>query len=114
MAEASEAVDLEALAEEMLEQARGSGSGRLTRLFRAVPGGSLSQILLVLLEGRELSEHENPGQALLHTLRGRTELIAGDQRWELPAHSHIVIPEVRHSLVALEDSVVLLTVVRGD
>ena len=114
MTDPVEAVDLEVVADEMLERARGSGSGRVTRLFRAVPGGSLSQVLLVLLEGRELSEHENPGQALLHTLRGRTVLVAGDRRWELSAHSHIVIPPERHSLVALEDSVSLLTVVRGD
>lgn len=70
-----------------------------------------SQVLLVLRDGRELSEHENPGEALLHVLRGRVRLTADDERCDLSANEHIVIPQQRHGLLALEDAAVLLTVV---
>lgn len=106
-------VDLEVIADELLAQAGDAASGRATRVFRAVPGGSLSQVMLALRAGRELSEHANPGQALLHVLRGRASVTAGEDTWELATHGHMVIPEQRHNLLALEDAVVLLTVVRG-
>ncbi|HWL59448.1 MAG TPA: LuxR family transcriptional regulator [Microbacteriaceae bacterium] len=106
-------VDLEALGDELLTQASQSSSGRATQVFRAVPGGSLSQVMLALSDGRELAEHANPGQALLHVLRGRVSVTAGEDTWELGTHGHMTIPEQRHNLLALEDAVVLLTVVRG-
>jgi quercetin dioxygenase-like cupin family protein len=111
MSEAMSSVDLNELINELLAAAGGTSSGRATRVFRAVPGGQLSQVLLVLRDGRELSEHENPGEALLHVLRGRVRLTAGDERCDLSANEHIVIPQQRHGLLALEDAAVLLTVV---
>jgi quercetin dioxygenase-like cupin family protein len=66
----------------------------------------------VLLAGRELSEHENPGQASLQVLSGRVRLSAGADGWELGAGGHVRIPPRRHGLVALEDSVELPTMVK--
>ena len=54
----SVSVNLKALAEELLNKAAGTESGRATHVFRAVPGGSLLQVLLVLKDGKELSKHE--------------------------------------------------------
>ncbi|MGO1235107.1 MAG: cupin domain-containing protein [Microbacterium gubbeenense] len=113
MSETLSSVDLSALTEELLTTARSSRSGRATHVFRAVKGGALSQILLALAKGGTLSEHENPGEALLHVLRGRVELVAGSAAWELGANEHIVIPQERHSLLAQEESAVLLTVVKA-
>ena len=76
------------------------------------PEGVLSQVLLVLLAGRELSEHENPGEAFLQVLRGRVRLSAGDREWTLGQDGHVTIPQRRHALTADEDSIVLLTVAR--
>lgn len=112
MSETVSSVDLTALTDELLETARSSPSGRATRAFRAAPGGSLTQLLLVLADGRSLAHHDNPGEALLHVLRGRVQLTAGERSWELGAGEHIVIPDERHGVLALEDSAVLLTVVR--
>lgn len=112
MSETLSSVDLGALTEELLLAARASESGRATRAFRAVAGGSLTQLLLVLTEGNSLSDHDNPGEALLHVLRGRVRLTAGATSWELDADEHIVIPQERHGLLALEDAAVLLTIVR--
>ena len=106
-------VDLDTLTDELMATAGDSGSGRATHVFRAAPGGSLSQVLLVLRSGRELSEHENPGHALLHVLRGRVRLTAGEESIDLDTHGHLVIPPRRHGVLALEDSAVLLTDVRS-
>lgn len=113
MPETTTTVDLSALTDELLATAAAAENGRATRVFRAVPGGSLSQVLLVLRSGRELSEHSNPGEALLHVLRGRVRLTAGEETWDLGASEHLAIPPQRHSLVALEDAAVLLTVVKA-
>jgi quercetin dioxygenase-like cupin family protein len=37
-------------------------------------------------------------------------LITGDDAWEGASGDHLTVPPQRHSLAALEDSVVLLTV----
>ena len=109
----AEPIDLAALGDELMAEAAGAASGRATRVLRARPGGSLSQVMLALDAGRELSEHENPGQALLEIRRGRVRLVAGEVAWELGTGEHVVIPDRRHSLLALEDALVTLTVVRG-
>lgn len=113
MSETMSSVDLRAVADELLTVAATAASGRATRVFRAVPGGSLSQVLLVLRAGGELSEHENPGEALLHVLRGRVRFSAGGAVRDLSADEHLVIPQQRHGLLALEDAAVLLTVVKA-
>jgi quercetin dioxygenase-like cupin family protein len=104
--------NIDSLIDELMTTAGTAHSGRATRAFRAAPGGVMTQVLLALREGRELSEHENPGEALLHVLRGRVRLTAGDDAWDLGANDHVVIPQTRHSLLALEDAAVLLTVAR--
>ena len=55
---------------------------------------------------------ENPGEATLHVLRGRVRLACGDDSWEGSKGDLIEVPNARHSLYALEDSVVLLTVAK--
>ncbi|MFH0412273.1 cupin [Corynebacterium sp. L4756] len=113
MSDALNSVNLDSLIDELMEKAASVSSGRATHPFRAVPGGSLTQVLLILKEGKELSEHENPGQALLHVLRGRVKLTAAEDSLELGANDHAVVPQQRHGLTALEDSAVLLTVVHS-
>jgi quercetin dioxygenase-like cupin family protein len=63
-------------------------------------------------EGATLSEHENPGEATVHVLSGRLRLSAGDVSWDGRSGDLIVVPDSRHALEALEDSVVLLTVAK--
>jgi len=58
-----------------------------------------------------LDEHSNPGDATVHVLHGRVRLASGDVHWDGAAGHLIAVPDAAHSLEALEDSVVLLTVV---
>lgn len=59
-----------------------------------------------------MTEHENPGEATLIVLRGRVRLRSGEDEWDGRTGDLIVIPQARHSLEALEDSAVVLTVAK--
>jgi len=104
-------ISLEALAREQLELAATHGG----RAADTVIGGHervLRQTVVSLTEGTELAEHENPGEATVQVLRGRVRLSSGDQSWEGRTGDLLKVPDVRHSLLALEDSAVLLTVAK--
>lgn len=72
----------------------------------------LRQTVIGLIAGSELGEHENPGEATVHVLRGRVRLSSGEVSWEGRAGDLLKVPDARHSLQALEDSAVLLTVAK--
>lgn len=54
----------------------------------------------------------NPGEASVHVLRGRVLLAAGGQTWEGRDGDLLIVPDAPHSLQALQDSAVLLTVAK--
>lgn len=101
---------LTALARQQLRIAREASSGRSARTVHGGHEHTLRQTLIALVAGRSLDEHDSPGEATVHVLHGRVRLVAGDTGWEGSPGDLIVVPAVRHSLEALEDSAVLLTV----
>lgn len=72
----------------------------------------LRQTVVGLIEGSELGEHSNPGEATVYVLRGRVRLSSNDESWEARAGDLLKVPDARHSLQALEDSAILLTVAK--
>ena len=102
-------VDLEQLAEELLERARGEKSGRAGRTLPH-PVDGLRHTVIALTAGASLDEHESPGSASLLVLRGRARLAAGGDVTSLGTHQIAPIPDRRHSLHAEEDAVVMLSV----
>jgi quercetin dioxygenase-like cupin family protein len=62
--------------------------------------------------GARLAEHENPGEATALILHGRVRLWAGHHSWEAARGDLLIIPDRRHSLEALENSALLLTVAK--
>ena len=99
------------LGEQQLAAAHRSESGRAAVTVHGGREHDLRQTLIALVDGRELGEHEAPGEATLQVLAGRVRLTAGDEgSWDGSAGDYLVIPPRRHDLRALEDAVVLLTV----
>lgn len=94
----------------LLDEARTTSSGRAARTLVGGSGHALRQTLIALVSGRELADHANPGEATVHVLSGSVELHADGNAQQAGAGELLVVPDARHGLRALEDTVVLLTV----
>lgn len=107
------AIDLDAVGEELLQQARARPSvGRAARTLAPGEGVPLKQTLLAIAAGQRLADHRAPGTATLVVLRGRATLSWSDAAVDVAAGQWVVIPDAVHALQAVEDVVLLLTVSR--
>lgn len=102
---------LDELTEELLRQAEAANSGRAAHTVYGGTAHRLRQTTIALMAEHGLAEHNSPGEATLQVLRGRVRLSGASQSIELSAGGFVAIPDERHALDALDDSVVLLTVV---
>lgn len=101
-----------ALARHELGHAIDAPSGRSAKTVVGGHERRLRQTVMALRAGEELSAHENPGEATIQVLTGRVLLRFGDASWNGSVGDLLAIPDGMHSLEAVEDSVVLFTVVK--
>lgn len=97
----------------LLEHATTASSGRDADTVYGGHEHVLRQTVVAMTAGRSMTEHENPGEATVQVLRGRVRISTADASWEGAPGDLIVVPQARHSLEALEDSAVLLTVAKA-
>lgn len=107
------ATNLFSLQERLLTKARDSSARRAAETVYGGRDAILRQTTMALLADVELPEHESPPEATLQLLTGRVRLRGHEREWLLVAGDLIPIPPERHSVIALEDSVFLLTVRRA-
>lgn len=104
-------VSIEALARQQLERAAATGRNAAD----TVVGGHervLRQTVIGMTAGSEMGEHENPGEATIYVVTGSVRLTAGANQWEARTGDLLRVPDERHSLTALADSALLLTVAK--
>jgi quercetin dioxygenase-like cupin family protein len=106
-------MSLDALAREHASRAGADSTGRSSTTVFGGHERVLRQTVIALAAGRTTAEHENPGEATLVVLRGRVRLVADGDAWEGRSGDLLITPEARHSLEAIENSVVLLTVAKA-
>ncbi len=105
-----EPISLTELADEQLDAARKAHSGRAAYTVHGGHDHFLRQTVIAMAAGHELGEHESPGEATLQVLRGHVRLSVGEDSCDGSTGDYLVIPPRRHALLAVDDSVVLLTV----
>ncbi len=108
-----ESISLTGLASEKLAEAKQSHSGRAAHTIHGGHTHELRQTVLALLAGYDLSEHDSPGESTLQVLQGHVRLTTNGDVWDGQTGDYIAIPAERHALHAVEDSVVMLTVLKS-
>ncbi len=84
---------------------------RDARTTAIVKSEAFEAVRLVVLAGREIPPHQVPGPIMLHCLEGRVLLGLGDLTLEVAAGQWVYLDGgARHSVKAIEDSSLLLTI----
>lgn len=102
--------DLSELARIHLAAALADEHGRSAELI--LRDGPMRQTMIALRSGVELAEHNSPAAASVQVLSGRVR-VTGQDVTEITAGRLDVLTHDRHAVLALEDSVFLLTTVTG-
>lgn len=103
-------LDLTALVDELLDQARSLDAGRSGRTLTPGAGASLKQTVLAMVESAHLQDHRAPGPATIQVLRGTIVLGTADSSLELSVGQWAAIPDETHDVRATSDAALLLTV----
>ncbi|AZG48389.1 cupin domain-containing protein [Gordonia insulae] len=100
------------LVDQLMTSAHSARSGRAAHTLYGNSSHRLRQTVIALVAGQGLTDHDSPGEASLHVLRGHVTITTDDgEQWEGVDGDLVVIPAQRHGLTAQQDSAVLLTVI---
>lgn len=105
-------IPLVAMARELQEQAAGTTAGRAARTVMGGHERVLRQTVIALAKDTTMTEHVNPGEATVYVLHGRVVMEADGNTWSGRDGDLLIVPDAPHSLRALEDASVILTVAK--
>jgi quercetin dioxygenase-like cupin family protein len=93
-----------------VDRARAADHGRSAHTVHGGHDRALRQTVVALRAGTTLREHASAREATLQVLAGRVRLITGTRTLEAVASDLLTVPAAAHTLSAVEDSALLLTV----
>ncbi|GAA2029848.1 hypothetical protein GCM10009720_07160 [Yaniella flava] len=103
-------VDFDLEQQKLMDNARTATARRAgSTIFH---GDGLRQTMVALLQDAELSDHESPPEAFIHVLQGKITVNGNGRSWNIIMGQLLPVPPERHSVTALEDTVLTLTVLR--
>lgn len=121
-------VSLGDLTKDHLAKALTDSAGRSAETVYGGSDHALRQTLVALKSGTEMHDHESPEESTIQVLQGRVRLASSgggavasalsavtggsEDDLEAAAGELLLVPEGRHTVTALEDSVLLLTVAK--
>lgn len=103
-------VSIDALTDAQLAEAQVAESGRSSTTVHGRTGARLRQTLIALAADRVLGEHQSPGDASVFCLRGKIQIRTNNETIDLSAGELVAVPAQRHDVLAIEPSVLILTV----
>ncbi len=106
-------ISLIALGGELQPETEASPTGLARRLVKQ--DGAFKQLAIRLSAGGSLPDHENPGEATLLVLDGivRFVEVGSGTVYELRTGDLFTVPNARHRVEAVEESLLLLSFVVG-
>jgi quercetin dioxygenase-like cupin family protein len=93
-----------------IERARSAANGRSAHTVHGGHDRALRQTVVALRAGTTLNEHHSSREATLQVLAGRVRLTSDSRAMEAVAGDLLPVPGLAHTLDAIEDSALLLTV----
>lgn len=104
-------LDLEVIADRLLQEL--PGSRRKTETVARE--GGVSVVMMAMEAGDEIKQHLAPGSVSVQVLRGHISLNADAQDFDVrPSQVVFLQPSTPHSVAAVEQSVIVLTVTGGN
>ena len=105
-----ERISLQSVVDVNLEAVRSTARGHSATTVHGGAGRRLRHSVLALAAGAQMAEHASPAESTLLVLDGKVRVDAGNRSAELGSGDLLALPTGRHSVVAIEDSALLLTV----
>ncbi|WP_027020083.1 cupin domain-containing protein [Corynebacterium sputi] len=105
-------ISIEALARKQLKEAVIAPSARAADTVFGGHEKILRQTVVGIRQGAELGERDNHDESTIYVLQGRVRLRTGDETWIGRSGDLLIVPRSRHSLEAIEDSAVLITIAK--
>lgn len=103
-------VSIAAVMREQWDRAHQSPRGHSAATIEAAPADAFRHSIVAITAGNRINEHHGLGTTTVHVLVGRVRVACATESSEASSGELLVLPQAPHSVTALEDSAVLLTI----